>query len=270
MNIYRDYRFQRKDMFYKHQITLKENCDYYSKHTHNMYELLYFIEGDAILVIEDKRYVLKSGDLALIRPMKYHYIQISSSADYERYDILFDERNTGIINTDLIDEEIEVININDDEIAAGIFKKLDIYFSRLSDESFYDILKMQIMELFYDLSITYEKSARKISSADPILSRALKYINDNLFTLQSIGEISEQVFVTDSYLYRLFKKEMKKSPKKYINDKRLLAAQSLIQMGDKPTEVCERCGFSDYTSFYRNYKEYFGYPPSKEEQYTAY
>jgi AraC-like DNA-binding protein len=128
-------------------------------------------------------------------------------------------------------------------------------------------MALLIEELFYALNLENVENAREMKEINPILSGALKYINDNLFTLKGISEVTDALFVTESYLHRLFKSELHKSPKKYINDKRLLAAQSLIQMGEKPTEIYERCGFSDYTSFYRNYKEHFGYSPSKESDF---
>jgi len=268
MDIYQDYVLKTRDLYFKHQITKCPNCNAFAMHTHNMYELLYFVSGNATFVIEDRRYKLKKGDLLLIRPMKYHFIQIDASEDYERYDILFDERVLDITNTHLVGDGVDVINISSNSIAEALFKKLDYYSSKLAEESFYQVTLLLIKELFFNLSIKDERHAHDMEGANPIISDALKYINDNLFTLKNISEISEHLFITESYLFRLFKQELKKSPRKYIKDKRLLAAQSLIQMGEKPTEIFERCGFGDYSSFYRNYKDYFGYPPSNEEEYS--
>ena len=77
-------------VFFKHEISEDLTCDAYSMHTHNAYELIYFLDGDASHVIEDRKYKLKRGDLILIRPMSYHFIRIEGRARYERYDILFD------------------------------------------------------------------------------------------------------------------------------------------------------------------------------------
>jgi AraC-like DNA-binding protein len=266
--MYKEYGFKNKELFYKHVTTPAKDCSSFAIHTHNMYELLYFVGGNAVGAIEDKRYRLKKGDLMLIRPMKYHFIEIDPTADYERYDILFDERSVGIRFTDMIPDGTEIINIGENPTAADIFKKLDIYYSKLSRDDFSDVLPILIKELFYSLKIAQVADKREIKEINPTVSAALRYINNNLFTLKSISEVAEALFITESYLYRIFKSELHKSPKKYINDKRLLAAQSLIQMGEKPTEIYERCGFSDYTAFFRSYKEYFGYSPSKEQDYT--
>lgn len=265
--MYNEYEFKNKELYFKHNITPAENCSSFAVHTHNMYELLYFVSGNATYAIEDKRYKLKKGDLMLIRPLKYHFIEIEPTESYERYDILFDERALGVNFTAMIPDDVEVINISENPVAAEIFQKLDLYSSKLSKDDFFSVLLLLINELFYALKIGRSFEKREIKEINPTLSAALRYINDNLFSLQSISEVADALFITESYLYRLFKNELHKSPKKYINDKRLLAAQSLIQMGERPTDVYERCGFQDYSAFFRNYKEYFGYSPSKEEDY---
>lgn len=47
-------------------------------------------------------------------------------------------------------------------------------------------------------------------------------------------------------------------------EKRLIMAQNMLIMGNKPTKVYEECGFNDYTAFYKNYIKFFGRSPSKE------
>ena len=42
--------------------------------------------------------------------------------------------------------------------------------------------------------------------------------------------------------------------------------QKMLSEGERPTAVCTRCGFSDYTTFYRNYVGFFGCPPSEREK----
>lgn len=71
-------------MFFKHEISENLPCGTYSMHTHNAYEPIYFLDGDAAHAIEDRKYKLKKGSLILIRPLRYHFIQIDSLVRYER------------------------------------------------------------------------------------------------------------------------------------------------------------------------------------------
>jgi AraC-like DNA-binding protein len=90
----------------------------------------------------------------------------------------------------------------------------------------------------------------------------LRYINENLCTLSGVEEVANHLFISESYLFRMFKNELHQTPKKYILEKRLLMAQKKILSGEKPSDVSVECGFGDYTVFYRNYLSRFGHAPS--------
>ena len=259
-----DYSYEGESIFFKHEISRNLPKNAYSMHSHNMYELLYFVSGDATHIIEDRRYKLKRGDLILIHPSKYHFIQIDSDCDYERYDILFSPRTRNIDGLSLLDTTPEIINLEEYPMATEIIRKTDFYYKHFSGEDFERILTGLLCELFYLLSVTpaTDKTAPpKVSSAT--LSGALSYINENLTTLSGVDEVAKKCFVTESYLYRLFKNELRQTPLKYINSKKLLLAERMISDGGKPTAVYEKCGFSDYTTFYRNYRAFFGHSPSE-------
>ena len=236
----KDYLYEGDNVFFKHETTPNMPKDAYSMHSHNMYELLYFVKGDATHVIEDRKYKLKKGDLVLIRPSKYHFIQIDSFCDYERYDVLFSPKTKSIDGLSLLDKHF-------------------------TGEDFERILTGLLCELFYLLSVTpATENTDAPSVTSPTLSLALKYINDNLITLTGVEEVAKNCFVTEGYLFRLFKNELHKTPGKYISSKRLLLAERMISDGEPPTSVYEKCGFSDYTTFYRNYRAFFGKAPSKQ------
>lgn len=260
----KEYSYEGESVFYKHEISKNLPKNAYSMHSHNMYEMLYFVSGDATHVIEDRKYKLKRGDLVIIHPSKYHYVQIDSACDYERYDILFSDKTKNLESVKLLDSSPEIINLVEYSMATEIIKKTDFYFDHFSGEDFENILISLINELLYLLSVTpATESTEAPRASSATLSRALSYINENLTTLKSVDEVAKKCFVTESYLYRLFKSELKQTPLKYIHSKRLLLAERMISNGEKPTTVYEKCGFTDYTTFYRNYRVFFGHSPSE-------
>ena len=262
-----DYIWTTDKMFFKHEISENLPCNTYSTHTHNAYELIYFLDGDATHVIEDRKYKLKKGDLILIRPFQYHFIQIDTPARYERYDILFDVEKHNVESARLIPNDIEVINLAGNEIIEDIFRKCDLYYQKSNRDTFEKIVSHLLSELFYNITLFPHPLSETTTTLSPLISKALKYTNNNLCTVAGIEEIAEHLFVSESYLFRLFQKELHQTPKKYIMEKRLFLAQKMIRDGEKPTTVCERCGFGDYTTFYRNYITFFGYSPSKKKKY---
>ena len=257
-----DYIWETDRIFFKHEVSEDIPCNTYSMHTHNTYELIYFLEGDATHVIEDRKYKLKKGDLILIRPFQYHFIQIDASSKYERYDILFDVERHGVESVRLIPDETELINLVGNGIIEDIFRKCDFYYQNSDSETFERILSHLLSEIFYNISLFSKPISENATTLSPLISKALKYTNDNLCTIGGIEEIASHLFVSESYLFRLFRKELHQTPKKYILEKRLLMAQKMIAAGEKASLVCEQCGFGDYTTFYRNYTSFFGRSPS--------
>ena len=158
---------------------------------------------------------------------------------------------------------MEVINLSGNTVVEEIFRKCDLYHRSCDDETFDKILSHLLSELFYNLHVFPHSASEGGSVLSPLISGALQYINENLCTIDEIGEIAGHLFVSESYLFRLFQKELHQTPKKYIMEKRLLLAHKMISDGEKATFVCEYCGFGDYTTFYRNYTSFFGHSPSE-------
>ncbi len=254
-----------KDMIYRCVVSENPPCDAYSLHIHDNYELIYFLDGDASHVIEDRKYKLKKGDLVLIRPLSYHFIQIEGQTRYERYNIQFDPKAHGVEGVELIPDTLEVINLAGNRAAEDIFRRCEMYTQSCSREVFFKLLPHLLSELFYNLhTFSGSVNANEGAQISPIISEFLQYINKNPSSPINIGEVAGRLFVSESYLFRLFKKELHQTPQKYIREKRLMLARKMLSEGERPTAVCACCGFSDYTTFYRNYVAFFGYPPSKK------
>ena len=233
-----------------------------SSHTHSLFELIYFMRGDAHHVVEDRVYKLSRGDLIIVQPGKYHDIRFDSDREYERVNILFDSEALGLDRAVALAAHTEVVSLAGRPETAAIFDKMARYRAAFPEGEFVAAATHLLHELFCDLSLD-EQEKRRYSKLHPMLSDALSYIADNLFTIDSVGAIAEALHVTESYLFRLFREELNTSPKKYVTDKRLLAAQAMLRLGQRPSEVYAECGFSDYTSFFRSYKRFFGIAPSK-------
>lgn len=256
------YRRQFEGLYADHYTHVIPSPDFLYTHSHSDYELLYILSGDLTYVIEDRRYKLKRHDLVVIRPNDYHFLQIDSPADYERHDILFSPEALDIRYTELIPSGLDVINCRHNPVIYDLFKKIDYYNLKLDDEIFKRAVRNMLEELVINLTL---QAVPEGSACNPALSRALSYINNSLFTLGSVAEVAGRLYMTESYLYRLFRQELHTTPHKYITEKRLVAAGELLRQGKKATQVCDECGFSDYTVFYRSYKKFYGHSPSGEK-----
>ncbi len=258
MNYVTDYISDK--IIYNHAIYTDDHPD--TSHIHSVPELLFIISGDAYHVTEGKKYRLKKYDLVLVKPNVTHYIETHLSRPYERYDIFFNPDILDDIDCMEILDKFDVINCSQEYVLLDIMKKFDYYHMNFELNRLGGLYTLLIKELFYNLSIITPPQNPSFESFSPVLINALEYINANLFTIRSISEICNALYITEGYLFKLFGSCLKTTPKKYITEKRLLSARKAIALGKKPTEIYSDLGFSDYTAFYRNYVKLFGHPPS--------
>lgn len=236
----------------------------FMKHSHAEFELLFFEKGEASYIIEGRKYQLNKNDLIFIHPFKYHYIEIMKDSDYQRINIAFAPSWLDSSIIDLVDNDVEIINCPNNSVIAQNFAKLTNYSEQFDDTQFETLLKCLITEILFNVNSRKKENVKESSILSPLLVDILNYINENLNTLSSINELCKQFYVAESYIFKLFKNQLKISPKKYINMKKLSQAQSMLQEGLHPTEIFHDCGFETYIGFYKQYKKIFGYPPSKE------
>ena len=245
-----------------------ENCTdkHFAKHSHELYEFIYILRGEVDYIIEDRLYHAKENSLILIKPHTYHYFTIRSEVDYEKIGVLF-HANTLQIDMSNIHPNLELLNLNDYPLLLEIFQKLDRYNTAFPEPTFWKLLHALIQEICWNLSLI-EKPVATPRSRTPILSTILQYIQQNLCAVQTLDDISSALKISTSYLKNIFKKELKVSPKHYINEKRLLLAKQWILSGKNPTVIAKEVGFANYSSFYRAYLEYFRVSPSKDAQHN--
>jgi AraC-like DNA-binding protein len=99
------------------------------------------------------------------------------------------------------------------------------------------------------------------------LAPALEYIN-NRYTSEniSIAALANMANVSEVYLRRMFDKAFSVSPAIYIRNKRLNYARELLLSGSlSVTDAAYLSGFNDVAYFSREFRNYFGTPPSKLE-----
>lgn len=251
-----------------HHAVSENPIDYkFNLHSHTVCEITFILSGDVSWVIEGKTYKIKKNDLVILRPEVVHGVRLHSAQVYDRYNIEFNDKLIADRALDDIPREIEVLNFSANTYVTDLFKKLDFYSKHFCGERARILISGIIEELVFNLTLqTKESTVVDSSLLSPMLNRALEYIDANYTACIGVEDLCRELYVSKSHIHSLFATHLRTSPKKYINIKRLAYAQRLIKMGKKPYAIYADCGFSDYASFYRNYKKHFGYAPSCEEE----
>lgn len=238
----------------------ERKAEYYC-HMHNDYEILFFFDGNADYIIENQTYHLNKNTLLVIKPMVYHGINIISSQPYER--IVFNFSKLALVEAHqlVIDKVGPVYRIPERSPLYNIFDNLRVC-EKVFDEEEFEYLKTSslynIIANLHHLSVDEQLS----STDNNILDRIIKYIHSNPELPLNTQILSDRFFVSKSWIDHTFKTVLKISPKQYINQKKILYAQSLILSGVPIVEVSERCNYTNYTTFYRQYKTFLNHEPA--------
>ena len=80
------------------------------------------------------------------------------------------------------------------------------------------------------LIVSKELDAFDVSSVNPLINQALKYISDNITIPLCIDDIAAQLFITKSHLHHLFVKYLNTTPKKFIISKKQCQEKSCRKM----------------------------------------
>lgn len=263
MDILTYYQYTNDVIFYNHALKIKQNDTDYRAHSHDAFEIILYKRGKITYTVNGQQYRLTQNDLVFARPFDIHNIQIGGDAIYERHNILFDRSLLPADIYNKIPKDLHVISLDNNQTVINLFKKMDFYCENLKDETLGLMLKNLIQEICVHIVLEAESSiVHKEESTNELVADAISYINENLVTLTGVEEICKALAISKSHLHHLFTKHLKISPKKYIITKRLALAQKEVLAGRKPTEVCLECGFADYSSFYRAYRNFFKSSPS--------
>lgn len=241
----------------------------FETHTHGFCEIIFLREGDVSAIIGEKTYKLTDNSLVIFRANVPHAIKVDSNKNYDRHNIIFDENKFANSIFNKISENLDVVDCNNNDNLIELFEKIDYYYQKLGEKDSRDLIAGLIKEVIFNLYIMpVENLCTNMVPTNPIIKKAVDYIDSYYTTPITINDICKSISVTKSHLHHLFIDNMKISPKKYINAKRLSMAQKLIFSGEKPSDVYSKCGFNEYVTFFRSYTKQYGYSPSQKDMIT--
>jgi len=240
-------------------------------HSHDSYEIYLFQDGKADYLVEGNKYRLRKGDIVLMRRGELHINSIRGGITYQRSYINFDitgllteTNNTGLL--DMFDKRPlgEYNHYRSKDFPENHWQE---FFLATCTAATKEEKLCYLLPLLSELSKCFPllKTTSERQEKNPVMD-ICKYINSDLAQELSLERLSQRFYLSKTHLNRLFKANVGTTAGQYINLKRLFLAKELLQRGAHPTEVYSRCGFHDYTTFYRAFKKQFGYSPKELAQ----
>ncbi len=242
-------------------------------HSHTFYELLYCRNScGAEYLVGSERYRLMRGDLLFVPPGVSHrpllpenmpepykrYVLWLSPEFMERYAELFPypftqkQHTASMLRTGGTKWEnlVELFRIGVQEA------------EQQADGWEAAVVGNTITLLTQIKRATDEHSARTLEAEKPeLLDRIMAFVEKNYASSITISEMAKEFFVSSSTISHLFKQKLGISFYRFVTQRRLIAAKSLIEEGILLETVAIQIGFHDYSSFYRAFKQEYGISP---------
>lgn len=271
---------------------LDESPDPFSfeTHAHDVCEIYYFMAGRGYYTVEGANYPLEPGTLLLMREGELHALHIDPACRYERVTInfaygtidpagnwrdlraLFYDRALGKSNMTRFRENAAYMRSLFDRLcqatalgdtAGGVEVRIyvaailaEVIGTRRRDPHAADIPD----------NVDFSLKIHDVTKAEAkIVLEIIGYVNAHLFEIENLAEIEARFFFSRSYINRIFKSATGSSLWNYVLLKRLLAAQALLKSGTPAAVAASRCGFNDYSSFYKQYRNKLGIAPTCEK-----
>ncbi len=254
-------------------------------HYHDFYKIIYFVDGNVSYKIEGKTYRLKPHDFVLVDYNAIHKPEIESSEPYERYIIYLAEEFMNHENKqgERLKRCFEMAGQSGNHVlhfSPGSYEALLDCLMRIEEEEHgeQDFLRDKLLEAaFLEFMVLFNRAC--IAQPKAFITTAvyhekivdvISYIQAHLTENISIDFLAETFYISRYYLMRQFKEATGYSIHQYINEKRILEAKRRILTGVPASKVCYDCGYSDYSTFARRFKEIVGVAPSMVKEIHPY
>lgn len=240
---------------------MKRQQNVFHRHLHLEHEFLFVKERSLTLHIETKNRVMKAGDLVIIPAGLFHYAVIAENTNYyDRFVINFpNDIIPEYLAKKINKEEIVCRNIDD---CLNSLELLETYYQKYNPEEFFILAKGILNKLLIQ---AFNEDKKDFSESNNTLTKILKYIDHNIEIDITLDDLCKKFHYSKSHINNLFKEQMKCTPMKYIRQKKIMYAHHLILSGERKNIAAKKAGFSDYSTFFRSYKDIAKIPTSSIE-----
>lgn len=244
-------------------------------HSHSFYELLWCAECDGVeYLVGSERYRLRKGDLIFVPPGISHRPLLPEKMEkpYKRYVLWlsprFMELYAGLYSGPFTDRQAR----------PSMLRTGGTHWERLGELFLAGVRESEQQPDGWEAAVvgntltlltrikraTDAQSARPLQAEEPeLLDRIMAYVEGRYPEDVRLGAVAKECFVSESTVSHLVKEKLGVSFHRYLTQRRLIAAKTLIGQGIPLEQVAERCGFRDYSGFYRAFRQEYGISPRK-------
>lgn len=240
-------------------------------HSHLFYEILYIRRGNIQYLLGTNRYRVHPGDVIFIPPQVSHRAVLTEGENepYERYVLWLSREFVAMLRSiwpglRLNGDGCRLLRMSGEErdSVGGLFQRgisiaaegrpggeLEVMGNTIQ-------LLVQLERLFSNDEITPPEREKR-----ELLDDVVEYIERHLAEKITLESTARHFLVSRSTVGHVFQQKLDVSFYRFVTQRRLLAARERILAGDTMNSIAEQVGFSDYSAFYRAFRQEYGISP---------
>ena len=270
-------------MFIDYTTIPKQSKSY--DHIHNVYHIVYIIDGMGALCINNKKIELNASDVILINPKQKHIFETKGenlhyfAFNFYLFDICqkeqfvnenaCDEKLQDLFELTIIDNKIQYEKNNFSKIMAEIkmhYNSINVLIKinniKNMDEMINDYFINSIVDLFTIL-FSYTNKYNK-SMYNAISNEVIIYLEKNINEKLSLELLSKKLGYSKNYLCKKFKESIEMTIGEYFNLLKINKSMELLKLRETAiTQIAYELGFSSTQHFSKLFKNLTGYTPSE-------
>lgn len=272
--IYKDH-----ELYMHHKIEAHPDQKQFFLHTHMQNEVFCLIQGTGYYTVEGNDYPLSPGCIMIMREGEPHTPHISAEGPYERIALHF---TTGFIApaqrpfllAPFMDRPLGQRNYLAPSPHLEKIQHMMLHMTeeQMSNEERSLRIRLYIPTLLYEIASAVQNGggySAPVTEGKHLVSRIIDYINEAPQNIENMDMLAEHFKYSYSYINQTFRQSMGISIWDYVILKRLTMARDAIRSGVPAVTAAQEAGFTDYSSFYRQFKKRFGTTPANEKKTSS-
>jgi AraC-like DNA-binding protein len=235
-------------------------------HAHPHFELIYILRGTRCLVMGDKTYRARRGDLMIFRPGDVHR-EYSGSKTISYFVIRFhpEDLSSARLEFPQPDQLGPIVPLPSRDRFLEIFGRM-IDEKEKTREGGNLLLGAYLVEFVVLLRRAVDEvigqranGSSTPSSPEHRIRAAVETIQQNLSGDLNLAELAKRSFMSVSHFSHVFKEAVGESPKSYLINERIEKAKKLLAETAEPAQdIAHRLGYENSYFFYRQFKQRTG------------
>lgn len=242
-------------------------------HTHNFLEISIVLEGQANYTIEEQEFQLNAGQIMLFNPGTHH-------GEEQRTGTYSHQLHIGLTNISLdglkrnhLPTKKAILNLG--EYQWEFLDKAWRLVKEYSEEQpeFQLMVKALIIEMLVLILRSLEKVqdntvtlalSKNAKRKQYLVNHAIYYLENHHTQEITLEQLADTLYVSPTYLSKVFKESTGMSPINYLIQVRLKHAKELLANEQLTIrEISQAVGYQDAYHFSKLFKKYYGVSPSQ-------